>query len=79
MTLQDARLFEQPDCAIDRGDADPGINLDGTLVHGLDIGMIDGLRQHACDHTALLSHLEPLVYANPFEMRHHASSMPDSC
>ena len=38
--LQDARLFEQPDGAIDSGDRDARIDRRGALIDQLDIGVI---------------------------------------
>jgi len=61
MLLQDLRLFEQADRAVDRGDADMGIDLDGAAVDLLDIRMVMGVRQHPGDHPALLGHLQTPV------------------
>ncbi len=46
-------------------------------MHRLDIGMIGGIRQHPCDDTALLGHLQTLVDAELFKTgRHVQPSLP---
>src|SRR5579871_6540277 len=46
---QDVRFLEQPNGAVDGGDADARVDLGGTPVHGLDVGMVRGVREHPGD------------------------------
>src|SRR5438552_6516021 len=54
---QDVGLLEQPHRTIHRGDADARVDLGSAPIDLLDIGVIGRIRQHARDHTTLLSHL----------------------
>src|ERR1700757_2695324 len=57
MLCEDIGLLEKTDCAIDRRNADAGIDRTCPAVNLLDIWMIGGLREHARDRPPLLGHL----------------------
>ena len=63
MPLQNPRLLEQADGAIDGGDRDIGIHRGGALVERLDIGMILAVAKHPRNRLALLGDAKPLVGA----------------
>src|SRR5215813_6668536 len=54
--LNDSRVFEQLDGAVDGGDGNLVVDCDTTAIEFFHIGMIRGLRQHARDDAALLGH-----------------------
>ena len=68
VTLENSRLLEQADSAIDRRDRDFGVDRGGALVKRLDVGVILGLAQHARDRAALLGDPEALVGAQLFDV-----------
>ncbi len=82
VTVENSRLLEQPDGAIDRRDRDPGIDRCGAFVKRLDVGVILRIAQHARDRAALFGDPEALVGAQLFDvdLARHAprlESQPD--
>ena len=53
VALQDIRLLEQPQRAIDRGHADARVDCRGPVMQLLDVGVIGGIGQDTRDHPAL--------------------------
>src|SRR3546814_7793500 len=49
VAVEDARLFEQADGAIDGGDGDAAVERRGAFIERLDIGMIRRIRDYARD------------------------------
>ena len=74
--LEDLLLLEQAYRAVDRGDTDPGIDLDHPAVQLFDIGMIVRIREHAGNDAPLLGHLHALVTAELFYPRLHGCAPP---
>ena len=67
--LEDARLLEQADGAVDGGDRDVGVDRRGALVKRLDVGMILALAKDAGDDLALLGDAQALVGAQLLRCR----------
>src|SRR5271169_6865734 len=63
VSSQNTGLFKQPHSPIHRSDTDARIDGRGSTVDLLDVGVIDGLLQHANHHPALFRHLPTLVKA----------------
>ena len=60
MLLQDTRLFEQANGAINGSDRDARIDSTGAFVQLFDIRVVFGIRQDARDDPALLRDTKPL-------------------
>ena len=58
MAFQQAALLEEADRAIDRRQADAGVDLGRAPVESLDVGMIRRIREDARDHAPLFGHLQ---------------------
>src|SRR3546814_15609400 len=58
--LENAGLLEELHRAIDRGNGNPRVALDGPLIDQLHIRMVVGLRQHVRNDATLLGHLQTL-------------------
>src|SRR3546814_17269942 len=54
MTFQNARLLEQADGAVDRGNGYTGIDGRGAVVKIFYVGLVLRIRKDACNHKALL-------------------------
>ncbi len=63
VTLQDARLLEQADRAIDGRDRDVGIDRRGARMERFDVGMVLAVAQDPRNSLALLGDPETLVGA----------------
>src|SRR5947209_17648987 len=75
VTLEDARLLEQPNRPIDGGDRDVRIDRRGAGVQRLDVGMVLAFAEHARDRLALLGNTQPFVGAQRLDVdvtRHSA-------
>jgi len=49
------------------------VDFGGPSIDLFDIGMIDGVREHAGNNPALLSHFQPLLDAEFLDARWHAA------
>ena len=66
--LEDPRLFEQADGAIDRRDRDVGIDRRGARMERLDVRMVLAVAKDPRDGLALLGDAQPLVGAQLFDV-----------
>src|SRR3546814_6469242 len=68
VAVEDARLFEQADGAIDGGDGDAAVERRGAFIERLDIGMIRRIRDYARDDSTLLGDPQPLFLTQGFKV-----------
>ena len=68
MAVENARLLEQADGAIDRGDGNAGIARGGTFMQLFDIGVVAAFGQDARDHAALLGDPQTPLCAKRFDI-----------
>ena len=73
VTFEDIGFLEQTHGPIDGGDTDIGVKRHRAPMQRFDIRVIDRLRQHFGDYTALLGHLHSLVDAPLLDSGNHRS------
>ena len=66
VAVKDARLFKQPDSAIDGGNRNAGIDCNRTLMQLFNVGMICAFGQHARDHPPLFGDAQATFRAKSF-------------
>src|SRR3546814_18697793 len=66
VAVEDARLFEPADGAIDGGDGDAAVERRGAFIERLDIGMNRRIRDYARDDSTLLGEPQPLFMPQGF-------------
>src|SRR5262249_24374909 len=68
MPLDDPCILEQLHGSINRRDRDAIVYCGTAPIELLNVRMIIGRRQYACDHSALLGHAHALVAASSFDV-----------
>lgn len=66
VAVKDARLFEQSDGAIDRGNRNAGIDCNCTLMQLFNVGMVCAFRQYARNYPPLFGDAQATFRAESF-------------
>ena len=71
VTFQNALFLEQADGPVNGGDGNARVESGGAAVQFLDIRVIFGIGQNACDHAALAGHLYASFDTKALDARFH--------